>query len=166
LILCCGTSRAAVNGRLFFAPINLLAAIGLPMEAIGVLMVFDNFHYADEKTRLFFGSLVEVMERVQGSTLMVLSRELPQFYNRSHVKVRGTVAEFRLEGLDIQSCRAILEEREMGTEALGEIFALTNGHPLALELIDSYDEIGKQQDVRQFLEEEVRREDTSFRSKQ
>jgi DNA-binding PadR family transcriptional regulator len=124
----------------------------------GVLMVFDNFHYTDEKTRLFFGSLLDVMERVPGSTLMVISRDLPQFYNRAHVKVKGLVAEFRLEGLDMESCKAILEERKMGTEAIGKIFALTNGHPLALELIDSYDEIGHQRDVRQFLEEEVRRE--------
>jgi len=123
-----------------------------------IIMVFDNFHYADEKTRKFFASLVEVMQIVRGSSLIVISRHIPEFYNRSHVKVKGIVGEFRLEGLDEESCAKILKERDMDTDGSSEICSLTGGHPLTLELLDSYENIGEQSDIRQFLEEEVRRE--------
>lgn len=133
-------------------------------QGMSVILVFDNYHRADDKSKLFMGALVDALEWVKGSTLFVLSRDVPKFYNRAHVKVKGSVQEIFLEGLDLSSSRNLLRLDDVDDELMESIHNITQGHPLALELLDSVGSLDSIGDVHNFIEEEIIREITPEQS--
>jgi tetratricopeptide (TPR) repeat protein len=65
------------------------------------------------------------------------------------------VHEFKLEGLDIQSSKELLKIGEIDDNTLKSIHTIVQGHPLALELMDSIDALESQKDFNAFIEEEI-----------
>ena len=100
----------------------------------------------------FCASLIHVMEASKGTKIIVISREKPAFYNRRDVKVKKIVAEIKLEGLDIDSSKQLLNLDHIDDETLKSIYSISHGHPLALELMDSIEAVEYQPDFNAFIE--------------
>ncbi|MCG7845213.1 MAG: tetratricopeptide repeat protein, partial [Methanomassiliicoccales archaeon] len=81
------------------------------------------------------------------------ARELPSFYSRSMV-FRDLVEEINLEGLDKDSSNRMMKARGLLNGDFEEIFRVTSGHPLFLELIDD-PKLALGKNIRIFIEQEV-----------
>ncbi len=127
-------------------------------QGLQILLVVDNYHRAEERSKNFFSLLVDALEWVHGSTILVLSRDQPEFYNRGHVKVKGIVGELKLEGLDETSVIEMLGSKDLADTDISAIYDATRGHPLALELIETPTDVESQGDVHRFIEEEILRD--------
>lgn len=99
------------------------------------LLVFDDCDVS-ENVQDLLSSLLRI-EGGWGSSIIVASKRKPSFYNRGDVYVKGTVAELNLGGLDRPSARALLERKygEIEDSKFEEIYTLTDGHPLSLQLM-------------------------------
>ncbi|UCH88531.1 MAG: tetratricopeptide repeat protein [Thermoplasmata archaeon] len=129
--------------------------IEIELNDLNAILVFDDFQRIDEKTNELFSSMVNVMERVSGTKIIVITRQLPDFYNRRDVKIKKLVAEFKLEGLDIDSSKKLLKVKDIDEDKIQSVYTTLQGHPLALELIDSLDTLEVKKDFNTFIEEEV-----------
>lgn len=118
-----------------------------------VLWIIDDAQKAGEEVRGLLSALLGTIEAVPGVKIVCSSREKPAFYTRSWV-LRGVVREMMLEGLDHESSLDLMRERHVPEESFEDIFRVTNGHPLFMELVeDPKNVLGK--NVRAFMEEEV-----------
>jgi len=120
------------------------------------LLVFDDFHNAEAPIQKLFYSLRAATETADGVKLVVAGRSVRPFYDRRDVKVKGTVREMALGGLDRKSSEQILAARNLILEKseVQELYAKTRGHPLFLELVDSAS-VSTAEDVHKYLEEEL-----------
>ncbi|MEE9150977.1 MAG: tetratricopeptide repeat protein [Thermoplasmata archaeon] len=119
------------------------------------LLVFDDFHRANQQILDLFEALIEVLDGLKGIKLVLLGREIPKFYDRREVIVSKLVMELQLHGLDKPSSLELLKLRKIDAEHLDAIYESTKGHPLSLELVElTKGEIGKR-NIEQFLSEEV-----------
>jgi ATP/maltotriose-dependent transcriptional regulator MalT/DNA-binding MarR family transcriptional regulator len=120
------------------------------------ILLFDDFQRCDERTVRFFSSLKDCMD---GQTLIILTRMHVPFYDRRDVSVRGVVGEMELQGLDPDGALSLLTNVKKITNLkesdLKEIYSLTGGHPLALELIEDVSEVGGHGDIMLFFQEEI-----------
>jgi tetratricopeptide (TPR) repeat protein len=66
-----------------------------------------------------------------------LSREVVPFYDGRDVIAREIVAELELEGLDFESSKKLLQEKGIDKRRFKEIYGMTAGNPLFLEIFDS-----------------------------
>jgi ATP/maltotriose-dependent transcriptional regulator MalT/DNA-binding MarR family transcriptional regulator len=122
---------------------------------IQALLIFDDFHRANQRILAFFEALTEVLYELEDIKLVLLGREIPKFYDRRDVLVSRLVGELQLKGLDKTSSLELLKLRKIDSEHLDAIYESTKGHPLSLELVElSKGEIGKR-NIEQFLQEEV-----------
>ena len=107
------------------------------------LVVLDDVQKAPPEFKPLLKGIVGFLEDMEGVTFLVLSRKIPDFYSRKEVVVNKTVEEYLLEGLDKESCSALLSERGISEEGgvsediLEKIYQITRGHPLSLELIEA-----------------------------
>jgi len=127
-------------------------------SGLGALLVFDNFQMADDKTIRFFSTLLPVLERIDETKIIIVSRDVPTFYNRRDIKVKKSVAEVKLEGLDLPSARMMLGTTKLDEDQVRRIFKVTQGHPLALELLDPAQGMDDMRDIEMFIEEEILRD--------
>jgi hypothetical protein len=81
--------------------------------------------------------LVDVVGKVDGTNIIVLSREAVPFYDRRDVKIHKTVEEMELKGLDFESAKKWMQNKGV-VDDYEEIYKRTGGHPLFLELATSY----------------------------
>jgi ATP/maltotriose-dependent transcriptional regulator MalT/DNA-binding MarR family transcriptional regulator len=122
---------------------------------VRALLVFDDFHRADENITQLFEAIFDILEDLKDLKIVLLGRKIPRFFDRRDVLVKKLVAELELEGLDRESTRELLENRNIESDYIEEIYESTKGHPLSLELIEVIEgEIGKG-NLRHFLWEEV-----------
>ncbi|MEM2899644.1 MAG: tetratricopeptide repeat protein, partial [Thermoplasmata archaeon] len=126
------------------------------VKELSALIVFDDYQKAVEEISLFFAAITEIMEGVKGVKILIMTRRLPGFYDRRAVAVKEIIAEMKLKGLDRESSKEILKLKNIvDDEVIDEIYKLTEGHPLSLELLDSVDDLGMQNNIMKFVHEEV-----------
>jgi predicted ATPase len=101
------------------------------------VMFFDDFQNADSSVLDIFSMLVDVVGKVDGTNIIVLSREAVPFYDRRDVKIHKTVEEMELKGLDFESAKKWMQNKGV-VDDYEEIYKRTGGHPLFLELATSY----------------------------
>ena len=122
------------------------------LEAI---FIFDDFHRANESCVQLFEALLDVADDAPKIKFILAGRTIPKFYDRRDVLVKKRVCELELAGLDFESSRKLLLERDIDDEKLGEIYEETQGHPLCLELVELSDEGVGKRNIEQYLAEEV-----------
>ena len=123
------------------------------LKDISALWIFDDVQKADKSIGDLLSAFIGVLEGLPKVKMICSSREVPSFYPRN-VVVSGLVQELVLEGLDRESSLMLIRERSLSDSAFEEIFKVTNGHPLFMELVeDPRMALGK--NVRMFVEQEV-----------
>jgi tetratricopeptide (TPR) repeat protein len=123
------------------------------LKDVTVLLIFDDVHKAEPTVLEFLGALLTVMEGLEHVRAVCTARELPTFYSRSAV-FRGLVEELNLEGLDKCSSLQMMRSRGLSPADVEEVFRVTSGHPLFLELIDD-PKLALGKNIRIFIEQEV-----------
>jgi tetratricopeptide (TPR) repeat protein/AAA+ ATPase superfamily predicted ATPase len=118
-----------------------------------ILLIVDDVQKSEPDVLEFLSALITVLTPLERVRIIVASREIPTFYNRSEV-VTGIIEEMNLQGLDRDSASKMLSVRSVPEKAIEAIYDATDGHPLFLQLIDDpHSFLGK--DVRMFIEHEV-----------
>ncbi|MDD1772085.1 MAG: tetratricopeptide repeat protein [Methanomassiliicoccales archaeon] len=123
------------------------------LREVSALLIFDDVHKADPTVLEFLGALLSTLEGLESVRAVCTARELPSFYSRS-VVFNGLVEEINLEGLDIESSNQMMRSRGLTNGDFKEIYRVTNGHPLFLELIDD-PKLALGKNIRIFIEQEV-----------
>jgi len=123
------------------------------LKDVSVLLIFDDVHKAEPSVLEFLGALLTIMEGMENVRAVCTARELPTFYSRSAI-FRGSVEELNLEGLDKDSSVQMMRSRGLSPADLEEVFRVTSGHPLFLELIDD-PKLALGKNIRIFIEQEV-----------
>ena len=119
-----------------------------------ILVILDDVHNIGTDGANFFGSLLQVSQSTQ-MRLLLISRTNLAFYDRRDVHTRGKVEELILSGLNLEEIKEWIGELEIPNNApIEEIFSVTGGHPLALELLEIYGNT-LHQDWLRFLDEEI-----------
>ncbi|MCD6461963.1 MAG: ATP-binding protein, partial [Thermoplasmata archaeon] len=121
------------------------------------LFIFDDFQKATEDVERFLLVLREAVCRTEDGAVILLTRVLPSFYDVGEAVLKKSMCEIRLGGLDYEASLSLLEERGIDPERGGELYALTGGHPLALELIETKDGVEEGKDLMRYLYAEVSR---------
>ena len=104
----------------------------------------------------FFTSLTEHLEDIDNFFMLVLSRSLIRFYNRRDVSLKNLIKELRLAGLDREGSRQLVKPKALDKASFDKLYKLTKGHPLALELIESADDLKySTRDIMRFVHEEI-----------
>lgn len=125
---------------------------------LNALLIFDNYSKVkdDKELTQFFGAIVHILEQTDGVKLIVIGREVPRFfYDEREVIVRKLVMEICLEGLDRESSLELLEMRGISESNVEELYELTAGHPLSLELISGTGQFETQDNIKRFIEDEI-----------
>ena len=120
------------------------------------ILVFDDFQRVNDRIIQFFSSLTEHLEDIDDTLMIILSRSLIRFYNRRDVSLKNLIKEIRLEGLDREGSRKLLKPKALDKRGFDKLYKLTKGHPLALELLESADDIKySTRDIMKFVHEEI-----------
>jgi tetratricopeptide (TPR) repeat protein/uncharacterized protein YciU (UPF0263 family) len=127
------------------------------LRGTNTLIVLDDIQKASETFQPVLEGIVDSLQGMEGLVFLILSRKIPDFYSRKDVVVKKTVEEVRMEGLDRESCIAFLESRGIPTEDSEEIFRITWGHPLSMELIETPGPGIDAGNLEKYFEEEVLR---------
>jgi AAA+ ATPase superfamily predicted ATPase len=109
------------------------------MKDVQILLVFDDFHKANKDITVFFSLFLEILRRITPVKVIIITRHLPAFYNRSDVFVKKIVGELQMSGLDEKNSEILLTYRniDIHKQDFKKIYDLTGGHPLCLELIET-----------------------------
>ncbi len=126
------------------------------LENDNALFVFDDFHYADHAISNFFSLLLTALEKCSGIKFVLTSKGSTKFYSRGDVLIKNIVGEMILNGLDEEASMELLNARsgcEFNICEKNLAYKLTEGHPLALELIQpgTID----QKEVKRYVYEEI-----------
>jgi len=121
------------------------------------LIVLDVSQKAARELRAFLEGLALNLEGMEKVHFLVLSRQVPEFYSRREVALKKTVGEYSLEGLDRQSSDNLLAARGITEEFFDELYKLTGGHPLSLELIETPERRIQVANLEVYFEEEIMR---------
>ena len=117
------------------------------------LIIFDDVQKADENIGLFFKAMVR-SNLPKGVKVVLSGREIPTIYDRRDVFVSGNVQEMELGGLDQTTSEQLLASRGIDESEFEGLYKLTEGHPLALELIDKMDGFSNK-NLNLFIKEEI-----------
>ena len=113
-------------------------AIERDVAALKPLIVLDGYGEVAEGVVDGVASLLAAVGGTPGAKLLVLAQEATpsycRFYGAPDVR-KGTVLELRLKGLSPEGTKRLLDNPEIGAEALRQVYLLTKGCPLYLTLI-------------------------------
>jgi len=123
----------------------------------GTLIVLDDVQKAPLDFQSLLQGIIANLATIEGFRFLMFSRKIPDFYSRKDVVVRKTVGEYMLEGLDRESCRTLLNSRGISEEDSEEIYRITCGHPLSLELIETPGAGINAGNLERYFEEEILR---------
>ncbi len=142
------------------APVELESIVDFLAEDLGkkeTLLVFDDCHKASDNIVDFFSLLLEIVQADIPSKIILSGRRVPQFYDRGEVVVKKIVTENDLSGLNERASAELLKERDLGftDDEVKTVFKMTGGHPLALEIIQSPEEMHERSDIMKYLNEEI-----------
>ncbi|MFQ5552389.1 MAG: tetratricopeptide repeat protein [Thermoplasmata archaeon] len=124
------------------------------LEGLDGVLVFDDYGRPERSLDGFFAALKDILEKVDGPRILVLSRSLPKFYDPRDVKVKRLVRELRIGGLDREGAATLLALKNVPESAFPAIYRATKGHPLFLELMQGPD-VTDSGDFDAFLQEQV-----------
>lgn len=111
--------------------------LGKSIGKLDAIIIFDDFQKSDDQIRKFFVYFLGMLSPSSQTKMLVLSREIVPFYDSRDVLDNETVAELRLEGLDFESTKKLLSEKEIDEQDFEEIYMFTAGNPLFLEFFQS-----------------------------
>ncbi|MEW5936825.1 MAG: AAA family ATPase [Candidatus Thermoplasmatota archaeon] len=100
------------------------------MADLDVLVIVDNLFEMEETAFNQCTRLAEDLAQLKDITVLVTTRD-----SRMVERLRGTGVV--LEGLDRESAKALVAQHGPEMEEFDKLYAMTSGHPLALELIAS-----------------------------
>ncbi len=123
-------------------------------EGMQAILVYDDYHKNPERLETMFKLFHQVL-RGKEVKILVTSRIQPNFYDRREVRVRGTIGEIRLKGLDEISSKELLMARGIPEDDVDRIIQMTGGHPLALELIRTPGDARRPSDIHRFMNSEI-----------
>ena len=125
-------------------------------RGFSAILVLDDLHKASDEFLPLLSLALEVLERNDGLRAVVTARSMRRFYDRRDVVVKGLVAELELGGLDEEGSRELLRMRSIDDSQHRRAFALTGGHPLALELfVPGPGEAEQKGNIGRYIEEEI-----------
>jgi tetratricopeptide (TPR) repeat protein len=119
---------------------QIMGLLTTDLQDVNAIFIFDDFQKTNEELRQLFSMLVEMLETVSSSTLkiIILTRQDLNFYDRRKVAIKKLISEFELVGLDPMGSKDLLNLGGLNDTDFKEIFKLTEGHPLSLELISNH----------------------------
>jgi tetratricopeptide (TPR) repeat protein/DNA-binding PadR family transcriptional regulator len=119
---------------------QVMGLLTTDLQEVQAILIFDDFQKTNEELRLLFSMLVEMLEGLKGSMLkiIILTRQDLNFYDRRNVAIKKLISEFELVGLDSMGSKELLNLGGLNDAEFKEIFKLTEGHPLSLELISNH----------------------------
>ncbi|UCH88940.1 MAG: tetratricopeptide repeat protein [Thermoplasmata archaeon] len=123
-----------------------------------VLIVIDDLHKARDEILPIFSLLIEILERLDKTKLLIFSRHIVPFYDRRHVKVKKLVGELHLQGLTKKAAKELLKHRGMEDANVDSVYKLTAGHPLSIELLEQSGEspgAAAVEDLNKYIQEEI-----------
>ena len=142
--------------------LDLDAALKITLEELkdmNVLIVLDDYQKCSGRISLFVREALRKLNEFRNIKFVIISRARPQCYDRSEVVVGNTVFELELKGLTKEDSRLLLGLGHDEDELLHDVFRITEGHPLSLELIGSQKEkddiLHGMKDVRRYIHEEI-----------
>jgi tetratricopeptide (TPR) repeat protein/DNA-binding MarR family transcriptional regulator len=154
--------RRELHRYLETEPIVDLNSIGEIIETalkeLDVLLIIDDFHKAREEISPIFSLMLEILERLESTKMLIFSRNIIPFYDRRHVRIKKIVSELLLEGLSEGAAKELLEHRGLPGQELDSIYPLTGGHPLALELLGKEGDRASAlnfDDMNMYIQEEI-----------
>ncbi|MEE9593352.1 MAG: tetratricopeptide repeat protein, partial [Thermoplasmata archaeon] len=111
----------------------------LEVDLAGIegLLVFDDVHEATEDASSFLAILLRVLKGQTGTSVLLLSRDVPGFYSRRDVDLEGAVVELSLKGLGAEASHAILSKAGVADPLIGPLIKAAGGNPLFLRLLAS-----------------------------
>ncbi|MEW5760943.1 MAG: tetratricopeptide repeat protein [Candidatus Thermoplasmatota archaeon] len=124
------------------------------LQNINAIVVLDDCHKMSESLKQFFSLSLNILERIRGVKLILLTRHKLPFYDRTHVLIKKLVREMELEGLDVKSSKELLKI-EITEKEWKNLYKMTGGHPLLLELIVSVKDIKKEGAIMKYIHEEI-----------
>ncbi len=123
------------------------------------ILVFDDFHRADDRTVQLFSALTDELDKINNVHFLIISRVHVPFYDRRDVSIEKKVMELKLEGLSKKDSIELIQAKGLKDSDFKVVYNATKGHPLALELIDTPQDIktskGKSKDIFKFIHEEI-----------
>ncbi len=105
------------------------------LAGIEGLLVFDDVHEATEDASSFLAILLRVLKGQTGTSVLLLSRDVPGFYSRRDVDLEGAVVELSLKGLGVEASHAILSKAGVADPLIGPLIKAASGNPLFLRLL-------------------------------
>ncbi|MFQ6013345.1 MAG: AAA family ATPase, partial [Thermoplasmata archaeon] len=124
------------------------------LEGLEAVLVFDDYEMSEGNLDGFFAATKDLLEKVDGPKMLILSRAVPKFYDPRDVKVKRLVQELRIGGLDQEGAATLLALKNVPHSAVPAIYKATKGHPLFLELMQGPD-VTNSGDFDAFLQDQV-----------
>lgn len=111
------------------------------LKNANALIFIDDFQKVNEEIKNFFNSVLDAVANIEGIKFIILSRHPVPFYDIRDIEQKKIVAEIELKGLDKESTFAFLRMKGFPETMFERIYALTKGHPLALEFMKSVEDV-------------------------
>lgn len=120
------------SGSVNLEEVNLILEEDL--QDSNLLFIIDDVHNASEEIITFFRSFKDILPATDAK-VVIMGRAIPLFYDQRDVVLRERIKELNLGGLDKDSSRELLNQREIDESYHDKLYSITRGHPLMLELI-------------------------------
>lgn len=118
------------------------------------LFVIDDIHHLGEDGNELLGALLQVASQ-SPIQMLFISRDDLSFYDRRDVHTRNLVDEITVQGLSIDALELWLKNMaKENSPSAEEVYSATGGHPLAMEMLELY-ENQTHKDWLRFLDEEI-----------
>lgn len=115
----------------------------------GYTFVFDDIDMSEN-----LQEFLKMLRHSSGSAKIIVTAESqPRFYEGSDIVAKKEVSEFELGGLDKKASIELLSSRGIEGKVADELFRVTHGHPLSLEMVTATTPAEAKTQVSRFLEE-------------
>ncbi len=122
------------------------------------LFVLDDYQKCSPRISAFVHEALKKIRPLTNVKFMIIGRERPSCYDRTEAVVGNNIFELKLQGLSKEDSRLMLGLGTDDEELLSDIYRITEGHPLSIELIGSggRDKAPKgMKDVSRYIHEEI-----------
>ena len=151
--------KSYLNSSLTTNFFDVIKILTVDLNETNSIMVFDDFQRADDRTIQLFSALTDELDKINNVHFLIISRAHVPFYDRRDVSIDKKVMELKLGGLSKKDCIELIQSKGIKDSDFKIIYKATKGHPLALELIDTPQDLktskGKSKDIFKFIHEEI-----------
>lgn len=120
-----------------------------------LLIVFDDIHKASPIILQFFSILIDIKDDLKNTSYIFSGRYSPKFYDRRQVVIEKKIVEYELTGLDRNSSQELIKGGEITQRQFDEVYKMTHGHPLSLNLYISSKGSGDLTEITEYVNKEV-----------